>query len=433
MASTKDINLQRNWRGSDHVSTVKKVGPYYDSPDSNSSVGRLVVGSQITYIDSMTRSYLRAAIRFPGDQNVYYTLIDNLVKPKTNDRNFVPLSPSSFGLSNRTFNSPNDYYTAVQNGLNTRSSDQIDGELFDYLYELLNFAKTGQEDYEGIDLSGFPWGQIQSFYAEVIGPIYSCRTSLLSRFAPEGLGSAKIYIAPDSEKLYDYKLITGTNEYLISAKAARGFTNQIKPQFVLDAVRNTLPFTLKSSIAYKVLEELAATRGQKATIWGPFYAWKVAQTTGELSDECIADVIANYTTGGEASSKKISQQSIDSGIWEPFVKKYLSNKVTNKMVNRKRVSTIETTSYGDIRFKCEHLIENWSKSGTQNNNLKSIFNEYLSQSRVLYVKMGINKTSGKASFSADGGSGSSLINNLYLRTSNSSPTRTADRIGFQVS
>ena len=134
------------------------------------------------------------------------------------------------------------------------------------------------------------------------------------------------------------------------------------------------------------------------------------------------------------NTSRINPNSID--IWDSFVRKHLPHRVTTKSEgtgkDRRTVSTIETTTYGELRYKCEQLIETWSKSGTQNSDLRAIFNLYLSRSRVIYVKMNLNKTSGVASFTADGGSGSSLVNSLYLRTSNYA-TRTADKIGFQVS
>ena len=46
--------------------------------------------------------------------------------------------------------------------------------------------------------------------------------------------------------------------------------------------------------------------------------------------------------------------------------------------------------------------------------------------------MDVNKTTGSASFNASAGGGSTLVNRLYLRTSNYAE-RTSDRIGFQVS
>ena len=424
MASTKGDNLDRNWRGANRTSTVKKAGPYYSSPESNSMSGRLVVGTQITYIDSATENYQKAAIQFAGDQNIYYTHIDNLVKPRTSARSGVRLSPGSFGLDNRTFNSPYDYYNTIKSGINARKADDIDGELFDYLYELLAYAKDGTQDYVNIVLSDFPWGQIQTYYAEVLGPLACCYRGLLSRFVPEGLGSATIFMPPDSERLYDYKLITGSNEYLISAKAAKGVSNQVKPQFVVDAVSGILPFNLSSSTAYQLLQILK----DNSVILGAFKGWQLIQPT-EITNACISDVMSNYN-----NTSRINPNTID--IWDSFVRKHLPHRVTTKSEgtgkNRRTVSTIETTTYGELRYKCEQLIETWSKSGTQNSDLRAIFNLYLSRSRVIYVKMNLNKTNGVASFTADGGSGSSLVNSLYLRTSNYA-TRTADKIGFQVS
>ena len=95
-------------------------------------------------------------------------------------------------------------------------------------------------------------------------------------------------------------------------------------------------------------------------------------------------------------------------------------------------SNPESITVGEVRYKCEQLIQNWSRVGNQNQVLKNIFNIYLNQSRVVYVKMDVNKTTGIASFSSSAGGGSTLVRNLYLRSSNYA-TRTADRIGFQVS
>jgi len=74
----------------------------------------------------------------------------------------------------------------------------------------------------------FSWGEIQSFYAEVIGPIACIKRGLLSGLInTAGLGGSSIYMPSDSERLYDYKLILGNDEHLISAKSARGVSNQV--------------------------------------------------------------------------------------------------------------------------------------------------------------------------------------------------------------
>jgi hypothetical protein len=64
--------------------------------------------------------------------------------------------------------------------------------------------------------------------------------------------------------------------------------------------------------------------------------------------------------------------------------------------------------------------------------LKEIFEVFLNKSRVIYAKLDLNRTTGRPTFTASAGGGTSLVRNLYLRTSNYA-TRTGDRIGFQVS
>ncbi len=411
MASSRDVNLQRNWRGADRKSTVKKVGPYYSSPESNSNIGQLVPGKEVTYIDSLTRTYQRAAIKFPGDENVYYTLIDNLVKPGT-EKQLPALGPSSFGLDNRNFNSSTDYEISVENAINNRPSWDINGELFDYLYQLINYAKTGVHDYSNIKLTGFPWGQLQNYFGEVLGPIVCCNRNLLSGIVPSSLGSAKIYMPPDSERLYDYKLIVGNDEYLISAKSARGVSNQVKPQFVTQATEDSGKLgSLRTTTEFNLLKIL----GSETVVSGALNGWGLI-APNEMPSDAIQSITSIYR--GESHSKKLPNPE----LLIPFVKKYMPS----------RISQIENITVGEIRYKCEQLIENWSKSGIANTTLKKIFNLYLNESRVIYVKMNINKTDGHPSFTASAGGGSTLVNSLYLRSSNYA-TRTADRIGFQVS
>lgn len=412
MASSRDVNLQRNWRGSDKPSTVKKTGPYYASPESNSSAGQLVPGTQVTYIDSLTRTYQRAAIKFAGDQTVYYTLIDNLVKPKSAAGVSVRLGPASFGIENRTFNSSTDYEISLYNAINNRPATEIDGELYDYLYQLINYAKTGVHDYTGIKLDGFPWGQLQNYFAEVLGPIVCCNRSILSSIITDSLGSAKIFMPPDSETLYDYKLLVGKNEYLISAKAAKGVSNQVKPQFVVKAGEQSGKLgLLQNTTEFNLLKIL----GDETVVSGALKGWGLI-APNEMPSSAIQSIVSVYR--GDTHGQRLP----DPSLLVPFVTRHMPS----------RLGQIGSITVGEIRYKCEQLIQNWSKSGGPNNILKQIFNIYLNESRVIYVKMDINKTDGRPTFTASAGGGSNLVNSLYLRSSNYA-TRTADRIGFQVS
>jgi hypothetical protein len=413
MASSGIINFQRNWKGSDHRTTVKKnVGIYIKSDDGTyQAAGAINAGTQVTYIDSLTQDHLRAAFR-TDDGEVFYANVDYFVKPGT-ERQSVLLRPSSFGLSNRTFFSVTDYYNEIVNALNRRND--IPGELFDYLYELLDYVDNGYGNYSGIRMDGFPWGEIQNYYGEVIGPI-ACvknRDGILSNIVETaGLGGASIYMPPDSERLYDYKLIVGNDEYLVSAKSARGISNQVKPQFVTAAaIQSGKLGLLQSTKEFQLLNLL----GSESVVAGALKGWGML-APDEMSIAAAQSIISIYR-GGNHSARIPNPE-----LLKPFIDKYITSKRNNPA----------TVTIGEVRYKCEQLIERWSKNGTQNNVLKQIFEIYLNQTRVIYVKLDLNQTTGRPTFTASAGGGTSLVRNLYLRTSNYA-TRTEDRIGFQVS
>jgi hypothetical protein len=408
MASSGILNFQRNWQGSDHQTTVKKTVSVFikNNNDNFESAGALSPGTEVTYIDSLTQDHLRAAFR-TADGTVYYGNVDYFVKPKSSQAQATQLSPSSLGLENRTFFSSVAYYNSIISALNSRSD--IPGELFDYLFELLDYVDNGAGNYTGIKMDSFPWGQIQNYYAEVIGPIACIKRGILNNIInTAGIGNATIYMPPDSERLYDYKLIVGNDEYLISAKSAKGVSNQVKPQFVTAAANASGKLgSLATTKEYQLLNVL----GSETVISGALNGWSLIHPD-EMSSQAAQSIISVYK--GANHSAKIP----DEGLLKPFTDKYFPSR--------------KNLTVGEVRYKCEQLIEGWSKNGPQNGVLKQIFEIYLNQSRVIYVKLDLNKRSGTPTFSASAGGGATLLRNLYLRSSNYA-TRTADRIGFQVS
>jgi len=408
MASSGILNFQRNWQGSDHQTTVKKTVSVFAKNDSGvfQAAGALSPGTEVTYIDSLTQDHLRAAFR-TADGTVYYGNVDYFVKPRSSQAQATQLSPSSLGLENRTFFSSIAYYNSIISALNSRSD--IPGELFDYLFELLDYVDNGAGNYTGIKMDAFPWGQIQNYYAEVIGPIACIKRGILNNIInTAGIGNATIYMPPDSERLYDYKLIVGSDEYLISAKSARGVSNQVKPQFVTAAaIASGKLGSLATTKEYQLLNIL----GSETVISGALKGWSLIQPD-EMSTQAAQSIISVYK--GANHSAKIP----DEGLLKPFTDKYFPSR--------------KNLTVGEVRYKCEQLIEGWSKNGPQNGVLKKIFEIYLNKSRVIYVKLDLNERSGTPTFTASAGGGTTLLRNLYLRSSNYA-TRTADRIGFQVS
>lgn len=408
MASSGIINFQKNWQGSDHQTTVKKTVSVFIKNDNDDyqAAGALTAGTEVTYIDSLTEDRLRAAFK-TADGTVYYGNVDYFVKPNSAQAQATQLGPSSFGLANRTFFSSINYYNTIISALNSRND--IDGELFDYLYELLKYVDNGFGNYNEIKMNSFNWGQLQNYYAEVIGPIACIKRGILNGIiSTAGLSNATIYMPSYGEGLYDYKLIVGSNEYLISAKSARDISNQVKPQFVTASSRQSGKLgSLETTKEFRLLDIL----GTESVVVGALKGWGFI-SPNEMSSSAAQSIISIYR-GGNHNTKIPDEE-----LLKPFTSKYFPS--------RKNVTI------GEVRYKCEQLIESWSKNGPQNGILKQIFSIYLNESRVIYVKLDLNKRTGSPTFSASAGGGVSLIRNLYLRSSNYA-TRTEDRIGFQVS
>ncbi len=409
MARTGAKNWQDNWRGSDKQSEVKVASSYYQMKENGtySTVGTLQKGAKITYIDGMTKNHTKAAFKFLDSEEVYYANIDKFVKPGRIGG--IDLSPEGFGLDNRTYTSSQNYYNEVIKSIGNRwESGGYSGELYDYLFEVMEHARTGSNDFSGIQMTGFPWGSIQSYFGEVAGPVAAVNRGILSGIIP-GVSSAKIYMPPSSVALYDYKLIVGSHEYLISAKAGRGVSNQVKPQLVLDAVGSKLDSYETGTKAYNLLTILA----NRSVIQGAFYGAQLFENT--LTPIAINDAERKYNSAAK-SSTRLDDESIS--LWEPFIKK-------------RSMGTPKNVTYGQIRYQCEKIIQDQSKLGGLNSDLKKIFQKYLEESRVIYVKMTVSPVTGIPSFTSSRG-GVELVRSLYLRTSNDQ-NRSADRIGFQVS
>lgn len=420
MASTSGKSAwEKYFKGKDQIQIItKKTSNYYENETTTKLVGKLPPKAAVTYLDLASQHIGRGVGTKIGFQlnpsgPVYYSSVDNFTKPGAGSKR-IGLKPRDFGIQNLSFINGSSYYTFLKNAIQNRAvSGDIGGELCEYLLAIVDFAKEGVSNFSNIEKDDLPFEEISKDFGELLGPL-ACiygRCGGIGKFI-SNYSACKVTFPPDNVPLYDYILIDpNQKEYKISAKVAQGYSNQIKPQFVIPYTSAISP--LARTTAYKVLLELS----NRTTALGPFYALRVilSDPNGVLTDACINDATLNASVGIAQKSTKLSTQSLQ--LWEKFIKKYL---VTNN------------PTYGDLRFRCEQLIQDWSGSGPENTNLKNIFNNFLQETRIIYVKTNINR-SGSPSFSADGGDGAKIVSNLFLRTSNTAQGRLEDRMGFQIS
>ena len=137
MAASRGVdNWNKNWKGQGDIQSQSKVngGILYEE-DGGRVLNVLSKGQPVTYIDKDSKSHTRVAIRV--GQDIFYTNIDNLVKPKS--LGAVNLKPQAFGLSAPLTLS--EYSTKLKNSIKERQD--IKGELQDYLIDLVNFTQSG--------------------------------------------------------------------------------------------------------------------------------------------------------------------------------------------------------------------------------------------------------------------------------------------------
>ena len=177
MAASRGVDSwNKHWRGRGNIPTrIKNTSsPYYSDSSSSRTSGNLPKDTQVTYIDILTQTHTKAAIQV-GD-NIYYTNIDNLVKPRS--LSIVSLKPQSFGLSGTEY-SLTDYINAVKSSINSRQD--ILGDLQEYLLSLVDYADSNSQSFSGFDFTTLPIADIKKDFGEVIGPIYCMRRGLLNR------------------------------------------------------------------------------------------------------------------------------------------------------------------------------------------------------------------------------------------------------------
>ena len=96
---------------------------------------------------------------------------------------------------------------------------------------------------------------------------------------------------PDNEKLYDYKLTLGNDEHLISAKSARGVSNQVKPQFVTAAA---LKSGRLGSLQYTKEFQLLNLLGTESVVAGALKGWGMLEPD-EMSVAAAQSIISRIS------------------------------------------------------------------------------------------------------------------------------------------
>tara|TARA_B100000963_G_C22600669_1_gene660078 strand:- start:643 stop:1728 length:1086 start_codon:yes stop_codon:yes gene_type:complete len=355
----------------------------------------LTKGQPVTYIDGLSGTHTRVAIRL-GPQT-FLTNIDNLTKPKSIGS--IDLKPQAFGVVGRSF-SITEYISTLRN--NIKGRDDIKGELEEYLLDLVNSVEFGGNPISGYNVSEFPMGSIESDFGEALGPIHCIKRGLTSK----GLGitqASTIFIPPfGSEPLVDY-IIRNTSglSVRVSAKGSK-FTNTLKPRFIVPPIRENSILANRHARSEEfavlgLLNDYSTNEG----------ALRACQLLGLISNQAFRSLsnFSNQTLLSDFSKR----------LFTPIIQ-------TN--LNTKNLRTINLRQLSKL---CEELLVKYSKEQNHSQKFTKIVNDVLNNDIVI-VKLAM--VNGVPSFTVSQ-SNDGTIANVYFRNKNSFNVG-GEKLGFQL-
>ena len=392
MAASKGVNnWNKNWRGLGEIQTVIKTSASYYQSDVVRPVGTLRKDTPVTYVDSESVSHTRVAIRL--GEEIYYTNIDNLVKPRSLGN--INLKPQSFGLSGQKFSIIN-YISKVREAIISRQD--IKGELQEYLLELVDFAVDGNKGITGYDNTQLPISSIVKDFSEVIGPIYSVKRGL-NKFGLNINNSSDILIPISSnEPLLDYYIITLQKQIKVSGKS-KGTSNTLKMVDLVPRILNNPNLTSKYSRdrEFLIMNEIH----NNSMIQGPIKACAILGIINQIASNS-ANTSSSYIPSKELFEDLIGKDA--------------------------RLKNKENITVREISYLCEKELVNYSKQTLVSQKFKKIVSDVLND-EIYFVKFNIMNDI--PSFVTEATSGNVSINNLFFRSKNGYESK-SDKLGFSL-
>ena len=397
MAASRGVdNWNKNWKGQGNKSTFVKVNSatIYEEDGSRSGVV-LTKGLSVTYLDNQSGSHTRVAIQV--GEKVFLTNIDNLQKPKSIGR--IDLKPQAFGLGGATF-TLSTYITTVKSSINSR--DDIQGDLKDYLIDLVKQVEFGTNSISGYNLTELPMGSILSDFGEVLGPIF-CIKSGLSKFNLGVNQSSTIFFPiAGTEPLLDYFIRTGKDSYKISAKA-RGTSNTLKMNSLVPSLLsdNILRVRYQNTLEFRLMQTIHDNSINIGSILG-------CSLIGVISQSAAASV-----SGLRGNNTIISDNA--------------KQLFQNLILSDSRLRDKKDVTLRNISYLCEKKLVEFTKGTMVSQRLTNIVKDILNN-EIFFTKMDIDN--GVPRFTISSTTDRS-ISNLHFRNKNGYDS-TSDKLGFKL-
>ena len=392
-ASTGSENWKDNWKGQGDITTMIKVvdATIYDK-DNKRLPQKLSKGTPVTYVDSESKEYSKVAIRV--GQDIFFTRVDNLVKPKS--LGVVNLKPQAFGLG--TPLSLTSYVTTLKTSIKNRGD--IKGELQEYLLDLVDYASSGSGGLAGYKFDELPISVITKDFGEVIGPIFCLRSGLINLNLGVNASSTVSFPPSRTAPLLDYYINTSTKQIKVSAKA-KGTSNTLKPSAIVPAVVNDSKLSAKhgTSLEFRLLSTINSSSINMGAI-------QCAVLIGAISQQAAASV-----GGLKGNTASIPAPQL------------FANLIQNEAILKNKKSF----TLREIAYACEKKVVEYSKKTMVSKKLTEIVKDVL-DNEIFFVKLDIDNGIPRFKIVT---TSDRTISNLVLRNKNDTNSA-PDRLGFKL-
>ena len=375
----------------------------------------LTKGTDVTYIDNLSVEHpkdssgggisAKKIVAIKVGTETYFVDVNDVVKPGSVGA--IPLQPQDFGLGGSTTLS--NYISTLKSSIKSRQD--IQGELEDYLIDLVEYYETGTGGLADYDVTKLPMATIIKDFGETLGPIWCIKKGLSGKNLGVSLAT-NINIVSRGEVLKDYELInTNGTKLNISAKGATASTNTLKPGPIMKIFRNNSNLVGKygSTPQYQII----STLDQFGALEGPIRA---ASNLGYYRNQFSLISGTNF--------RSANSLFIPPKIQKAYEQMFLTadTEIKNKYLSGARLT------YRTIAWCHENFLINYSKKQTNQNVFTKLLNDVLN-SELIIVKFTMSNSIPQFDVLMPQ---SGSINNVFLRQKNTKFGTGGEKLGFQI-
>ena len=422
-ARTGNLAWRVHFQGLDRNTRIKTPSTAVFDEEGNRLSVPLTMGTDVTYIDNLSGSHPNdsqgssemrkkiVAIQFRED--TYYVDVNDLIKPAS--LNNVDLKPQEFGLSGQY--TLTNYVSSLKSSI--RSRQDINGDLQDYLLDLVDYEMMGSGNLSGYNTTDLPMASIEKEFGEALGPIHCIKRGLVGKLDKSGksLGvtqATQINIVGKGVRTKDYELINTDGRTLnISAKGGTASSNTFKPSSIMEIVDADPRLRSRIETYGKTELDIIRILNENNALVGPIIA---ANSLGYYSAQ-----YRFYPSAGVRNPDFISEE-----LQRTYAPMFLTadTEIANRYREKQR--TGGTFTYRTITWCHEKKLIDYSVD--KSSIFTRIVNDVTSAG-LFFVKL--NFSSQIPTFSVlMPGSGS--INNVKFRQKNTKFGGGGEKLGFQI-